>query len=117
MESINLEMVRGDDEGWEFEVVYANGETVDFAGCRFDLHIKPEKGELIKLSSETGEITVNGNQIQIAISHNKTEGVKWEAARWDLQCIDTFGAVRTFAGGDFSLIHDVTTGVNNGGQI
>ena len=39
--------------------------------------IKPKKGELIKLSTETGEITVNQNIVTVPISHDKTQGAKW----------------------------------------
>lgn len=43
MEIIDLEMIRGDDESWAFEVTYEDESAVDFSGYRFDLHIKPMK--------------------------------------------------------------------------
>ena len=43
METIDLEMTRGDDEGWAFEVTHEDESAVDFNGYRFDLHIKPTK--------------------------------------------------------------------------
>ncbi|OOF68698.1 hypothetical protein BKG95_03450 [Rodentibacter pneumotropicus] len=62
----------------------------------------------MKLSSETGEIAVESSLIYISISHDKTQGVKWESAKWDLQCIDQYHKVRTIAGGELTLIQDVT---------
>ena len=110
MEQIDLEMVWGDDEGFTFEIVEDDEQesAVNFDGCRFDLHIKPKRGEIIKLSSETGEIAVENHLIYISISHDKTEGVKWESAKWDLQCIDQYQKVRTIAGGELTLVHDIT---------
>lgn len=110
MEQINLEMVRGDDDGFVFEVVEDTEQqsAVDFAGCRLDLHIKPKRGEAIKLSSTTGEIVVENNLIIVNVPHGKTESVKWESAPYDLQCIDKNGKVRTLVGGEFVLILDVT---------
>ena len=105
METIDLEMIRGDDEGWAFEVTHEDESAVDFSGYRFDLHIKPtKKGEpIIKLSTKTGDITVENNLIKVSISHDKTEN-----AKWDLQSIDGNQLVRTLAGGDFALLADVT---------
>ena len=40
--------------------------------------IEPKKGEIIKLSTETGEITVSENLVTVALSHDKTLGAKWE---------------------------------------
>lgn len=110
MEQINLEMVRGDDDGFVFEVVEdaEQQSAVDFTGCRLDLHIKPKRGEVIKLSSTTGEIVVDNNLIIVNVPHGKTESVKWESAPYDLQCIDNKGKVRTLVGGEFVLILDVT---------
>ena len=87
MENVNLEMIRGDDDGWTFEVL-EESPTLELTQCRFDLHIKPDKGSIIKLSSETG--------------------VTWEQAQWDLQCIDPHQKVTTLVGGDFTLIPDIT---------
>ncbi|QIA76632.1 hypothetical protein [Rodentibacter caecimuris] len=110
MEQIDLEMVRGDDEGFTFEVVEDDDQesSVNFDGCRLDLHIKPKRGDIIKLSSETDEIVVENNLIHITVSHDKTQNVKWESAKWDLQCIDQYHKVRTIAGGELTLIQDVT---------
>ncbi|OOF75518.1 hypothetical protein BKG91_03315 [Rodentibacter caecimuris] len=62
----------------------------------------------MKLSTQTGEIAVENHLIHISISHDKTQGVKWESAKWDLQCIDQYHKVRTIAGGELTLIQDVT---------
>lgn len=70
--------------------------------------IEPKKGEIIKLSTETGEITVSENLVTVTLSHDKTLGAKWETASWDLQCTSQPGLVRTLVGGEFTLIHDVT---------
>ena len=66
---------------------------------------------IIKLSTKTGDITVENNLIKVSISHDKTENVTWENAKWDLQSIDSNQIVRTLAGGDFTLSPDVTRGV------
>ncbi|NBH74883.1 hypothetical protein [Rodentibacter pneumotropicus] len=110
MEQIDLEMIRGDDEGFTFEVTEGDEQesAVNFDGCRLDLHIKPKRGDVIKLSTQTGEIAVENHLIHISISHDKTQGVKWESAKWDLQCIDQYHKVRTIAGGELTLIQDVT---------
>ncbi|MCQ9121558.1 hypothetical protein MUU45_001106 [Rodentibacter pneumotropicus] len=110
MEQIDLEMVRGDDEGFTFEVTEDDEQesAVNFDGYRLDLHIKPKRGDVIKLSTQTGEIAVENHLIHISISHDKTQGVKWESAKWDLQCIDQYHKVRTIAGGELTLIQDVT---------
>lgn len=108
MEQIDLEMVRGDDESWVFDVSNDEQTDIDFTGCRFDLHIKPEKGAIIKLSTTTGEIAINKNQITVTLPHEKTEKVTWETASWDLQCIDQNDLVTTLAGGEFVLTQDVT---------
>lgn len=112
MEQIDLEMVRGDDDGWTFECTDEHDAPLDFTGCRFDLHIKPDKkGEIVKLSSVTGEISVRGNSVDVVIGHDKTENANWTAAKWDLQCTYGAGDVKTLCGGNFELIHDVTRGV------
>lgn len=110
MENIELEMVRGDDDGFTFEIIEdTEGELpVDLTGCRIDLHIKPDRGGVIKLSTETGEITIEGNFIYVSVAHAETKGVKWENATWDLQIIDLAKKVRTPVGGEFTLTLDVT---------
>ena len=108
-EQIDLETIRGDDDGWIFEAFEDDGSASDLSGCRFDLWIKPSsKGETIKLSTTTGEIVIDGNQIIVALSHDKTQGVKWDSATWDLQCTNAIGLIQTVAGGEFILNHDVT---------
>ena len=106
-ENIELETIRGDDDGWTFEVM-SDDEKINLSEYRLDMWIKPKKGEVIKLSTDTGEITVNENQVLVTLSHDKTHGAKWEEANWDLQYTTQEGIVRTIAGGGFSLIHDVT---------
>lgn len=110
MEQIDLEMVRGDDDAFTFEVVEDTEQqgAVDFTGCRLDLHIKPKRGEIVKLSTTTGEIVIENNLIIVNVPHNKTKAVKWETAPYDLQCIDKHGKVRTLVGGEFILTLDVT---------
>ncbi|WP_288677720.1 hypothetical protein [uncultured Aggregatibacter sp.] len=107
MEQIDLEMVRGDDDGWTFDVSDEDG-AVDLDGYRIDLHIKPAKGEAIKLSSTTGDIKTKGNIIYVSVLHEKTETVNWQSAQWDLQLTDSTNKVRTICGGEFVLIPDVT---------
>ena len=108
MENIELETVRGDDDGWTFEILENNEQKSDLTGSKFDMWIEPKKGEIIKLSTKTGEITVSENLVTVTLSHEKTLGAKWETASWDLQCTSPQGLVRTLAGGEFTLIHDVT---------
>ena len=111
MEEIDLEMVRGDDDGWTFAVSDDDG-AVDLGDYRIDLHIKPAKGEAIKLSSTTGDLKAKGNIIYASVSHEKTENVKWQSAQWDLQLTDSTNKVRTICGGEFTLIPDVTVVVD-----
>lgn len=108
MENIELETVRGDDDGWTFEILEDDEQKSDLTGSKFDMWIEPKKGEVIKLSTETGEITVSENLVTVTLSHDKTLGAKWETASWDLQCTSQQGLVQTLAGGGFTLIHDVT---------
>lgn len=108
MENIELETVRGDDDGWTFEILEDDEQKSDLTGSKFDMWIEPKKGETIKLSTETGEITVSENLVTVTLSHDKTLGAKWETASWDLQCTSPQGLVRTLVGGEFVLIHDVT---------
>ena len=108
MENIELETVRGDDDGWTFEILEDDERKSDLTGSRFDMWIEPKKGGIIKLSTETGEITASENLVTVTLSHDKTLGAKWETASWDLQCTSPQGLIRTLAGGVFTLIHDVT---------
>ena len=112
MEIIDLEMVRGDDDGWTFEITNEQGDPLDFTDCRFNLHIQPEKkGNIIKLSSDSGEIKVRSNYIDVVVAHDKTDGVSWTTGKWDLQCTDKNGKLKTLCGGSLELTHDVTRGV------
>lgn len=107
MDIIDLEMVRGDDDGWAFDISDDAGAVVLDVN-RIDLHIKPAKGDAIKLSSETGEIKIKGSIIYVSVSHDKTENVKWQSAQWDLQLTSKDEKVRTICGGECTLIPDVT---------
>ena len=49
MENIELETVRGDDDGWTFEILEDDERKSDLTGSRFDMWIEPKKGEIIKL--------------------------------------------------------------------
>ena len=112
MEIIDLELMRGDDDGWTFEITDEEDNPLYFTDCRFDLHIQPDKkGDVIKLSSRSGEIEVRSNYIDVVVAHDKTEGVSWTTAKWDLQCTDKNGKFKTLFGGSLELTHDVTRGV------
>lgn len=107
MEKINFEWYRGDDET-ETLVFESEGEPVDFAGCSFDMDIAPERGGgRIRLSLSDG-IVVNGNRVQITVSHDKTEGASWQFASYDLQMTDGTGRVKTLCFGRIRLLHDIT---------
>ena len=108
MKNIELETVRGGDEGWTLEIIEDEEQKSDLTGRKFNMWIEPKKGEIIKLSTETGEITVSENLVTVTLSHDKTLGAKWETASWDLQCTSPQGLIRTLAGGEFTLIHDIT---------
>lgn len=108
MEKINFEWYRGDDES-ETLVFESDGEPVDFTGCSFDMDIVPERGDSrrIRLSLSDG-IAVDGNRVQITVSHDKTEGVTWKFAAYDLQMTDGTGRVKTLCFGRIQLTHDIT---------
>ena len=108
MEKINFEWYRGDDE-LETLVFESEGEPVDFTGCSFDMDIVPEMGgsRRIHLSLSDG-IAVNGNRVQITVSHDKTDGAMWQYAAYDLQMTDGTGRVKTLCYGRIRLLHDVT---------
>ncbi|HGG9749002.1 TPA: hypothetical protein ACJKA7_000425 [Neisseria meningitidis] len=78
MEKIHFEWYRGDDE-LETLVFESEGEPMDFAGCDFAMDIVPEHGAVIRLSLSDG-ISVAENRVQIAVSHDKTDGVGWRTA-------------------------------------
>lgn len=108
MEKINFEWYRGDDE-LETLVFETDGEPMDFAGCDFAMDIVPETGgsRRIRLNLSDG-IAVNGNRVQITVSHDKTDGVAWQSAAYDLQMTDGAGRVKTLCFGRIRLTHDVT---------
>ena len=108
MEKINFEWYRGDDES-ETLVFESDGEPVDFTGCSFDMDIVPERGDSrrIRLSLSDG-IAVDGNRVQITVSHDKTEGATWQYAAYDLQMTDGTGRVKTLCYGRIRLMHDIT---------
>lgn len=107
MEKINFEWYRGDDE-WETLVFESEGEPMDFTGCSFDMDIAPERGgRRIRLSLSDG-IAVNGNRVQITVSHDKTDGAMWQYAAYDLQMTDGTGRVKTLCWGRIRLLHDIT---------
>lgn len=107
MEKINFEWYRGDDE-LETLVFESEGEPMDFTGCSFDMDIAPERGgRRIRLSLSDG-IAVEGNRVQITVSHDKTDGAMWQYAAYDLQMTDGTGRVKTLCFGRIRLLHDVT---------
>lgn len=111
--NIDLIAYRGDDETFTFNVVEDNKEEtpIDFSNYRLDLHIKPEKGSVLQLSTTTGGIVVNGNEISVILSSDLTKNLKWENAEYDLQSIKTINNVhitRTILRGQFTLIKDIT---------
>ena len=108
MEKINFEWYRGDDES-ETLVFESEGEPVDFTDCSFAMDIVPEMdgSKRIRLNLSDG-ITVNGNRVQITVSHDKTEGITWKSAAYDLQMTDGTGRVKTLCCGRVRLIHDIT---------
>lgn len=115
MEKINFEWVRGDDE-FETLAFTQSDAPVDFTGVKLDLHIKPSIYEAIKLSSESGGLIVNGNEITLHVKHTQTEQAKWSKAKWDLQQTTADGLVKTLCCGEISLKHDVTRLFNESQQ-
>ncbi|HEZ3258956.1 TPA: hypothetical protein WH400_001084 [Neisseria meningitidis] len=72
------------------------------------MDIAPERGgRRIRLSLSDG-IAVNGNRVQITVSHDKTDGAMWQYAAYDLQMTDGTGRVKTLCCGRIRLLHDVT---------
>ena len=108
MEKINFEWVRGDDE-FETLAFTQSDAPVDFTGVKLDLHIKPSIYEAIKLSSESGGLTLH-------VKHTQTEEAKWSKAKWDLQQTTADGLVKTLCCGEISLKHDVTRLFNESQQ-
>nr|DAN98904.1 MAG TPA: hypothetical protein [Caudoviricetes sp.] len=108
-EDIIFKWRRGDDEEETLLFFDEQGDPMDFTDFRFDCDIAPNgRGERIRLSTTTGEITVNQNEVTLTISHDKTEGVNWAVAEWDLQRTNVQGLVKTLCGGKVLLKKDVT---------
>ena len=108
-EDIIFKWRRGDDEEETLLFFDEQGDPMDFTDLRFDCDIAPNgRGERIRLSTTTGEITVNQNEVTLTISHDKTEGVNWAVAEWDLQRTNVQGLVKTLCGGKVLLKKDVT---------
>ena len=62
MADIIFNWIRGDDEIETLVFTTEQGDPMDFTDCRFDCDIVPNgRGERIRLSTTTGEITVNQN--------------------------------------------------------
>ncbi|THA04379.1 hypothetical protein D3M77_10925 [Rodentibacter pneumotropicus] len=109
MNDIVFNWIRGDDEFETFIVTDDNDAPIDFTGSRFDLHIvSVRSNELIKLSTETGEITIEDNQVTFHVAHNLTKNATWTKAKWDLQQTTADNLVRTLCCGKIILNADVT---------
>ncbi|HEZ6303952.1 TPA: hypothetical protein WI569_000287 [Neisseria meningitidis] len=61
----------------------------------------------MRLSLSDG-IAVEGNRVQITVSHDKTDGAVWQDATYDLQMTDGTGRVKTLCFERIRLTHDVT---------
>lgn len=106
---ITFNWIRGDDEFETLIITDDNDSSVDLSGSRFDLHIVPDKSpEVIKLSTSTGEIVVNQNEITFHVNHDVTKNAQWRMAKWDLQQTTADNIVRTLCGGNINLKEDVT---------
>lgn len=108
MQEINFEWIRGDDEFETLIFTDEQNEPLDFTGSRFDCDIRPNGAEPIALSSASGEITVENNQITLWIAHGKTEQATWASAKWDLQQTSSQGLIKTLCGGRITLKKGVT---------
>lgn len=108
MADINFDWIRGDDEFETLIFTDDNGEPLDFTGSRFDCDIVPNGAERFRLSTASGEISVENNEITLTVSHDKTEQVAWTTAKWDLQQTSASGLVKTLCGGKITLRKDVT---------
>ena len=99
MQNINFDWMRGDDER-EVLLIEQGGAPFDLTGYRADLHIRPEEGSTVELST--------GNGLTIEIAHEKTKNAEWRAAPWDLQLTSPEGRVKTICGGIVRLRQDIT---------
>lgn len=115
-EILNLKAQRNADCEYQIEVVEvfknATGATteepVNWSDCSFDLHIKANKHDIIKLSSKTGDISIIGNVLKIKLSHDKTRGATWRTADYDLQVTTLDGKIKYPFGGIVELEHNIT---------
>lgn len=113
---INLKAHRNADCEYQIEIleVFKNAvgttteEPVNWSDCRFDLHIRPNRREIVKLSSKTGEISITGNVLTIKLAHDKTRGATWHTADYDLQVTTADGKIKYPIGGIVELEHNIT---------
>ena len=106
MQNINFDWMRGDDER-EVLLIEQGGAPFDLTGYRADLHIRPEEGSSVELSTGDGH-TIENHQITIEIANYKTKNAEWRAAPWDLQLTSPEGRVKTICGGIVRLRQDIT---------
>lgn len=115
-EILNLKAQRNADCEYQIEVVEVfksaagttTEEPVNWSDCSFDLHIKANKHDIIKLSSKTGDISIIGNVLTIKLSHDKTCGATWRTADYDLQVTTSDGKIKYPFGGIVELEHNIT---------
>ena len=72
---IDLNHYQGTDKDFIFEIVNDDEEETAYNGlsnASFEMWIKPSRGETIKLSTRTGEITVKDNVIVVSIRNMHT---------------------------------------------
>lgn len=113
---INLKAHRNADCEYQIEIVevFKNAvgttteEPVNWSDCRFDLHIRPNRREVVKLSSEKGDISITGNVLTIKLAHDKTRGATWHTADYDLQVTTAEGKIKYPIGGIVELEHNIT---------
>lgn len=113
---INLKAHRNADCEYQIEIleVFKNAvgttteEPVNWSDCRFDLHIRQNRREIVKLSSKTGEISITGNVLTIKLAHDKTRGATWHTADYDLQVTTADGKIKYPIGGIVELEHNIT---------
>lgn len=113
---INLKAHRNEDCEYQIEIVEVfkntdgttTDEPVNWGDCRFDLHIRPNRREVVKLSSKTGDISITGNVLTIKLAHDKTRGATWRTADYDLQVTTADGKIKYPIGGIVELEHNIT---------
>ena len=115
-EILNLKAQRNADCEYQIEVVEVfkntdgttKNEPVNWSDCRFDLHIRPNRREVVKLSSTKGDISIMGNILTIKLSHDKTRCATWRTADYDLQVTTADGKIKYPFGGIVELEHNIT---------